>query len=135
MTWEPYQVTTSDGWVETVFRVYDASKLDQARAPVYLMHGAGSAAQDWLFSWATELTDYGFELWLGNSRGTAYSNTNVNDGSWANPEDRWDWSFAEQGTIDIPAQLEKLLEVTGKEKAILGGYSQGTSALYYALAT
>lgn len=38
------------------------------------------------------------------------------------------------GEYDLPAFVEKVLEVTGKPKVTLMGYSQGTSSIFYGLA-
>ena len=38
------------------------------------------------------------------------------------------------GMYDIPAVLEKIIEVTGKPKVTIVAYSQGSSQIYYALA-
>ena len=39
------------------------------------------------------------------------------------------------GKYDLPANVEKVLEVSGKEKVTLFGYSQGTASTTYSLAT
>ena len=38
------------------------------------------------------------------------------------------------GLYDIPACVDKMLEVTGKPKVTLIGYSQGSAQMYYGLA-
>ena len=78
--------------------------------------------------------DAGYDVWLGNQRGNIFGNTNVNDGTWTLKE-RWDWSHAEIAQIDLPAQIEKILEVTGKEKVTMAAYSEGTFITMYALAS
>ena len=88
---------------------------------------------DWAYGWVGDLAEEGYEVWLMTQRGMKYADTNSKDGTW-DLKTRWDFSWAEQGTIDIPAQLELVLEVTGKTTATLIGYSQGTSALWYGMA-
>jgi len=39
------------------------------------------------------------------------------------------------GQYDIPAMLDKIIEVSDNEKVSYVGYSQGTSQMLYALAT
>ena len=70
---------------------------------------------------------------MGNNRGTLYSNTNKNDDKWTLRE-HWDFNSAEMGAYDIPACVDRILEVTGKPKVTLMGYSQGSAQIYYGLA-
>ena len=58
---------------------------------------------------------------------------NVNDGVWSLKE-RWDFHWGTVGEFDVPPQIEKMLEVSGKEKVTLIGFSQGSAVLYYSLA-
>lgn len=62
-------------------------------------------------------------MWLPTSRGAWYSNKHVKDGSWASLKERWDFSWAEMGTYDVPAVIERVLEVTGKSQVTYLGYS------------
>jgi len=39
------------------------------------------------------------------------------------------------GRYDVPANLQKIIEVSGSEKVTYVGYSQGTSQMFYALAS
>ena len=50
-------------------------------------------------------------MWLGNNRGSFYGNVNQRDGEWTTAE-RWNFSWAEMGEYDVPALVEKVLEVT-----------------------
>lgn len=47
----------------------------------------------------------------------------------------FDYSFVELGVYDLPAQIDKVLDVTGVDKVTYVGHSQGTSQMFYALAT
>ena len=51
-----------------------------------------------------------------------YSNVHDRDGEWS-LEERWDFSWAEMGVFDMPAQIEKVIEVTKKPKVTVIGYS------------
>ena len=100
-----------------------------------IQNGAGGIPEDWAYSnWVIDVAKDGYELWLMTQRGMKNADTNSKDGAWTLKE-RWDYSWAEQGSIDVPAMLDVALAVTGKSKATLIGYSQGSSALWYGLAT
>jgi len=88
---------------------------------------------DWANTWVKDVAEEGYEVWLMSQRGMKYADTNSKDGTW-DLKTRWDFSWAEQGVIDIPAQLELVLEVTGKSAVTMVGYSQGTAALWYGMA-
>ena len=49
-------------------------------------------------------------------------------------KERWNFSWAEMGLYDLPAEIDKVLEVTRKPKVTFLGYSQGGSQAYYAMA-
>ena len=42
-------------------------------------------------------------------------------------KERWNWSWAEMGVYDLPAFIDKIIEVTGKPKVTLVGYSMGSA--------
>lgn len=81
------------------------------------------------------LAERGYDVWIGNSRGTKYSNKNRKDDEegWTLKQ-HWDFDWADMGTYDLPAFVERIREVTGKPKVTLLGYSQGGALIYYALA-
>ena len=70
-----------------------------------------------------QLVDEGYEVWLGNDRGTFYSNKHRRDGNWESLKERWDFSWADMGYYDMPAALDKIIEVSGKPKVTVIGYS------------
>lgn len=73
------------------------------------------------------LADEGYDVWLGNFRGSSYSRNHTylkEDNS-----EYWDFSFHEYGTYDLPAQIDLVSNVTG-QKIIYIGYSMGTMSMY-----
>ena len=72
------------------------------------------------------MVDRGYDVFLPSNRGSLLSNQNIKDKTWSLKE-RWDQTWANMGTHDLPAALTTVLQVSGKEKATIVGYSQGTS--------
>ena len=132
-SWKPYTVETEDGWFLTTFRLIGSTPPDENLLPVFLQHPAEGSSMGMVGIYAKDLVDRGYDVWLGNSRGTLYSNTNVRADTETLKE-HWDFSWAEMGQYDVPAFVSKVLEVSEKPKLTLIGYSQGGAVGYYALA-
>ena len=81
-----------------------------------------------------QLYDEGYDIWMGNNRGTKYSN--VSDEFPHNDEsfERWDFSWAELGLYDDSAFMSLIKYKTGKPKVNYIGYSMGTTQMFYGLA-
>ena len=144
--WEPHTVETEDGWYLTIFRITGANgqkfplaEENKDKPPILIQHGAGDSATGWVTfgvvgpSLPGALAERGYDVWVGNNRGTLYSNTNKNDDKWTLRE-HWDFNWADMGAYDIPACVDRILEVTRKPKVTLMGYSQGSAQIYYGLA-
>lgn len=58
------------------------------------------------------MADAGYDVWLGNNRGTRYGQAHTTmDKSEA---EFWDFSFQDMGEHDTPAFIEYVLESTGQ---------------------
>ena len=84
------------------------------------------------------MVDRGYDVWMGNARGTKYSNVHErdspdSDSPWTLKE-RWNFSWADKGRYDLPAFIDKILEVTGEPKVTVMAYSGGGAAAYYGMA-
>ena len=80
------------------------------------------------------LANEGYDVWMGNSRGTIPSRRHMK----YDPDGRhkalyWDFSWAEMGKYDILASLKKVKNITGVEKVTFIGHSMGNTQLFYAL--
>ena len=63
----------------------------------------------------------GYDVWLGNQRGTKYS---MNHSVLSNKsKEYWAFSFTEMGKYDAPAQIELALKVSGRETLTYVGHS------------
>jgi len=105
-------VTTKDGYVLQLFRVYlsddefskltPKQKLNRER-PVLFMHGVIGDAGQFLpnedKSSAFFLIKNGFDCWFGNNRGNKFAQTTIDN---RNAEKFWDFSFEDMGLKDTP---------------------------------
>jgi len=116
--WEPYTATTEDGYQLTMFRLmgpighYPVHRT--AAQSVLIMPGLGMSADSWFPSpehgepMPIQLYESGYDVWMGNNRGTVHSQEHVMLDMEKDAEKYWNWSFAELGTKDVPAMLETI---------------------------
>ncbi|XP_057792722.1 triacylglycerol lipase 2-like [Salvia miltiorrhiza] len=131
-TCEEHMVTTKDGYILSLQRIptgrSGATTKGGPKPPVLLQHGLMSDAMTWLAMSPDEslgfiLADNGFDVWLGNVRGTNYSSSHTLINS-VNPL-YWDWSWDELVAYDLPAMVEYVHDQTG-QKLHYVGHSLGT---------
>lgn len=111
------------------------SKDGNRRYPVLLMHGllqsAGAYCTNDDDSLAFFLCKSGYDVWLGNNRcGFSPEHTLL---SYKDPR-MWAWNIRQQGVMDLPALVSRVLSETGFEKLGLVCHSQGTTETFVALA-
>ncbi|XP_044262252.1 lipase member K-like [Tribolium madens] len=127
---ETFTVTTSDGYILTIFRII-SNITEPVKGPVFIQHGILGTSASWVAignrSLAFYLADRGYEVWLGNTRGSYYSNKHVSL-SIDNPE-YWDFDVDTIASIDIPTQLKFVFSKTA-EKITYIGHSMGTSVIF-----
>ena len=78
------------------------------------------------------LVDEGYDIWIGNNRGTMYSWDHETIDS-AVDDDYWMWTWAEMGLYDDTANITMIKKQTGLDKIFYLGYSQGTIQMFYGL--
>ncbi|XP_023341267.1 lipase 3 [Eurytemora carolleeae] len=132
---ETHYATTPDGYILALHRIpYGKTNSDPAnREVVFVQHGLLCSSADWIMSTPSKglgymLAEAGYDVWLGNYRGNTYSRNhtffNPNEGSGG----FWDFTWDEMAKFDIPTQIEKVLEITGKDELQYIGHSMGTTA-------
>lgn len=95
-------------------------------------------AEDWVVNRISEenlpfmLADLGWDVWLGNNRGSIYS-SHVNY-TEADAE-YWNFTFADMGKYDVPALVDYIIDVTGHSQITYFGFARGNQQMWYALAT
>lgn len=131
---EERYVITEDGYVLTVFRIPfgRTGRGNQRRPVVFLQHGLLCSAADWVINLPHQslgyiLADAGYDVWMGNYRGTSYS-SHI---SFSKERRRfWDFTIDDMIAFDLPAMLDYVLEVTRRKRLFYVGHSQGTMTLF-----
>ena len=112
--WESFEVVTSDSWTLTLFHVTGTTadgyfaESDIEHIPLLIQHDQGQDAERWLSTFDDEkpfmlqLASEGYDVWMGNNRGTKYTITPGDNTSAA----YWDFNFADMGTYDLPAFID-----------------------------
>ena len=80
-------------------------------------------------SLAFEMANQGYDVWMGNSRGSHYS---LNHSHFDHRSDWrfWDFSFHEMGLFDLPAQIDYILACRTRKSLAYIGHSQGNLAMF-----
>ncbi|XP_075530099.1 lipase member K-like [Dermacentor variabilis] len=137
---EEHATVTEDGYVLSLQRVpRGAGQRPGALTgpPVLLVHGLLSSAAVWVLNYPHQslgflLADAGYDVWLGNYRGTPYSRGHL---EFSDSDSRyWDFSLDEVGLLDLPALVDYVLDHTGWPQLFLVGFSQGSAAAWAMLA-
>lgn len=106
--------------------------------PVLIQHGDSGDGASWLGAYSSglpmhlQLAEAGYDDWIGNNRGTDYSQEH--ETLTVDQPEFWQWSWAEMGIYDDVAIIKTMKELSGAEKVFYLGYSQGTVPMFYALA-
>lgn len=75
------------------------------------------------------LADAGFDVWLGNARGTEPSQAHISlNPRGGKQKEFWSYSWHEIGLYDISASIDYILNITDHQKLHYIGYSQGTTS-------
>ncbi|XP_047999032.1 lipase 3-like [Leguminivora glycinivorella] len=124
---ETYEVVTEDGYILKMFRIPSDGP------PVLAQHGLIGSSDDYVVAGSESGIAYllardGYDVWLANSRGCKHSRRHIK----IKPSQGifWDFSWHEVGYYDLPAMIDYILNVTGREKLKFIGHSQGTTAFF-----
>lgn len=146
---ETHTVVTKDGYILEMHRI-----PKKGAQPVLLMHGILDTSATWVLMgpksglgecekpklWPKRrvihsiilpgymLSDLGYDVWMGNSRGNRYSKNHTILNS--DYQEFWDFTFHEMGKYDLPANIDYILSKTGYEQLHYIGHSQGTAIFW-----
>ncbi|XP_018376591.1 PREDICTED: lipase 3-like isoform X2 [Trachymyrmex cornetzi] len=135
---EEHYVTTEDGYILVIHRILRSllSKGYQRKKIVFLQHGIICSSDCWVMIGAEKdlaflLADEGYDVWLGNFRGTSYcrSHTKISPRN----KEFWQFSYHEMGTRDLPAMIDYVLSYTKQQTLHYIGHSMGTTTLFILL--
>ena len=134
---ETHRIETEDGYLLELHRIpatrgsRHRKHVSGARGKsVLLMHGMMCSSYCWVTSdtnsLAFILSDQGYDVWLGNFRGTKYSRKHVS----LDPDKDlqfWRFSLHELGVKDLSAMITNILRISGNKKLSFIGHSMGTT--------
>ena len=126
-----YIVKTDDEYFLTLHRVWlEIPEFQGNRPVVFLQHGMLSSSEVWILneskSVAFKLAKEGYDVWMGNNRGNIYSRGHERlnaKGDVAEKKEYFDFSFYEMGKYDLPAMIDRALEVSGADEISYIGHS------------
>lgn len=136
---QSFNVTTADGYILTLYRI--PAKTGQPITPgkpvVFLQHGLLDLADTFIMNIpapAFMFSDAGYDVWLGNSRGSYHSLGHIKYNSKTDPQ-YWQFTWQHMADYDIPAVIPYVLKATNKAKLAYVGHSQGTLQMFAHLST
>ena len=131
---QSYNVTTEDGYILTLYRIPAAKgkPIVPGKPVVFLQHGLIDLADTWIMDIpapAFLISDAGFDVWLGNSRGSYHSLGHVKYNYKTDPQ-YWQFTWQHMADFDIPAVIPYVLKATNQKKLAYVGHSQGTLQMF-----
>ncbi|KAI9138759.1 Alpha/Beta hydrolase protein [Paraphysoderma sedebokerense] len=139
---EERTAVTDDGFVLVLNRIRKRGRsIDtKKKPPILLVHGlfqsAGVFVTSGKESMAFWLADQGYDVFLGNNRGTTtYSKSKLNPHLHYSPSSKefWSWSVQDLARYDFKCMIEYVLKVTGHDKIVYIGHSQGNAQAFLGL--
>ena len=134
---ETHNIHTDDGYILTMFRIQAKNQTSMKKdlPVVMLQHGFTDSGDTWVIddennAPGLRLANEGYDVWVGNSRGTKYCTSHVSLNS-ADPL-FWQFSWQNMSHYDLPASFEYIHRETNQNISYIG-HSQGTTIMFAAL--
>lgn len=134
---------TEDHYILSTFHILgkrgeERVAKSESKGTVLCQHGDLEDGADWMAAFTgipfhLLLVDAGYDIWIGNNRGTMYSWDHETLSS-KDDNEYWMWTWADMGLYDDIANIKMIKEQAGVEKIFYLGYSQGTAQMFYGLA-
>lgn len=134
---ETHWVTTSDGYINKVYRVNSRPLAEgESRPAVVLLHGLVDSSDSWVVNGRNKsigfvLADEGYDVWMTNNRGNKHSQNHTTLDA---ETDVLYWDHAnviEMAKYDVPAFIDFAKKHSKVDKVSVIGHSQGTQELFY----
>ncbi|XP_058839837.1 lipase 1-like [Topomyia yanbarensis] len=130
---ESHAVTTEDGYMLTMFRIFPRQPSETKKFPVLMVHGFLGSSADFVVSGPNNslaylLAENGYDVWLANVRGTRYSRNHTT--MLVETFEYWDFSWHEIGYYDLPAMIDHVLNKSSASKLQYIGHSQGCTTYF-----
>jgi len=129
---EEHEVITEDGYILSLWHL--VPNVLEPKKVVYIQHGF--TCTSWAFfhlgnnSLPFLLIEEGYDVWLGNTRGTIFSLGHVSKDSNKKNGDYWDFSMDEMIYYDVPTLIDYVKKFTSVSKVDFIGHSQGTTMFF-----
>ncbi|KAM9232998.1 LOW QUALITY PROTEIN: lipase member M-like [Leptosomus discolor] len=138
---EEYEVLTHDGYYIRLNRIPHGREnpgSTGAELVMFPQHGLLGEGSHWVENLANNsvgfiLADSGYDIWLGSSRGTSWSQRHQHLS--ADQVEFWDFSFHEMAMYDLPAMINFVLQKTGQKQIYYIGCSQGCMFTFIAFSS
>ena len=134
---ESHQIITEDGYILTYFRIQaqNTTIIQKGLPVVYLQHGLIDSSDTWVVNYEDiapgfTLSNKGYDVWLGNSRGNKYSLAHVNLS--IHSLEFWNFTWQQMAEYDLPAAFDYIANYT-EQKINYVGHSQGSLIIIAAL--
>ena len=123
---EEHEVITEDGYKLTLWHIIQNKSVDKNKV-VYFQPGFLCTA--WVFfqlgkySLPFMLTDLGYDVWIGNNRGTIFSLDHISKDPEDWNGDYWDFNMDDYVVYDLPASITYVRQTTGANQIDYIGHS------------
>uniref|UniRef100_T1GBZ1 Lipase n=1 Tax=Megaselia scalaris TaxID=36166 RepID=T1GBZ1_MEGSC len=129
---EIHNVLTKDGYILEIHRIpFSPKNKSERKQAIFMQHGLYATGDNFILADPSQAIAYlaadaGYDVWLGNNRGTFYSKKNI----YFSPSNPlfWNFTFGETSVYDVSASIDYILNITQQNKIHYLGHSLGTTS-------
>jgi len=137
---ETHYAITDDGYILTLLRLpkkrFGYEEVPAEKRPVvFIQHGLDGSAYDFVANLPNQspayvFADAGFDVWLGNFRGNYYARAHTNPNITYATHEFWQFSWSEMADHDLPAMINKALEISKADSLYYVAHALGTTTAF-----